>query len=639
MKVIILCGGIGSRMNDYSFPKPLNMIYGRPAISYVLENLPENIIDLYFIYGKHLKNYNFEETIINLFKRKICHFHVLDYFTRGPVETAYIGTCSFKKDNESIVFLDNDNIYTFPDNFFIDKPTHFLGGATDTSGTSSFSFISHKNGKVIDIVEKRRISETYCCGVYGFKNVTEFQKYAKILLTSNLKLEKNEIYMSDIYKYILNDNVQVDIIKFENQGNHIGSLVELETSLKNITIPKMRICFDLDNTLVSYPVVPGDYSTVSPIYDTINIAKKLHDDGHTIIIHTARRMETHKHNIGAVLRDIGKVTFETLEKFKIPYDEIIFGKPIADVYIDDRSINPYMSKYTSMGLFYRQTSNDIINKLPTNKHNSINLNGSSIIKRGPVETICGELHSYKVLQNIKEIRDFFPKFYSYSENEECSTLEIEYIKGIPYYILLKHELIGSQHILNLFEMLNIFHSVSGKIEITKNDVICNYIDKLTNRFSNKDNYPFKNVEEIKNKILKKLNKYTSVKIVPFIHGDLWFSNIILGFDQKVKCFDMRGRVNNILTTNGDILYDYAKLYQSLLGFDAALYGDEIGFNYLCNIRKIFEENLILIGLSLSDLKIVTISLISGTLYAIDSYDAKLRVWNLVCKYINDELWI
>ena len=59
--------------------------------------------------------------------------------------------------------------------------------------------------------------------------------------------------------------------------------------------------------------------------------------GHTIIIHTARRMKTHEGNVGKILADVAKITFETLDNFGIPYDEVYFGKPIADYYIDDKS--------------------------------------------------------------------------------------------------------------------------------------------------------------------------------------------------------------------------------------------------------------------------------------------------------------
>jgi hypothetical protein len=37
-------------------------------------------------------------------------------------------------------------------------------------------------------------------------------------------------------------------------------------------------------------------------------------------------MQTHHGNVGAVIRDIGKVTLDQLSNFEIPYDEIHFGK-------------------------------------------------------------------------------------------------------------------------------------------------------------------------------------------------------------------------------------------------------------------------------------------------------------------------
>jgi hypothetical protein len=73
----------------------------------------------------------------------------------------------------------------------------------------------------------------------------------------------------------------------------------------------LRVCFDLDNTLVTHPVVSGDYSSVLPIQRNINFLKLLHTLGNTIIIYTARRMKTHKGNIGAIVADVGRVTLDT----------------------------------------------------------------------------------------------------------------------------------------------------------------------------------------------------------------------------------------------------------------------------------------------------------------------------------------
>ena len=83
----------------------------------------------------------------------------------------------------------------------------------------------------------------------------------------------------------------------------------------------------------------NDYTSVEPIQKNINIVKYLKSLGHTIIIYTARRMKTHNGNIGKIISDIGKITLESLDKFNIPYDEIYFGKPFADYYIDDLSLS------------------------------------------------------------------------------------------------------------------------------------------------------------------------------------------------------------------------------------------------------------------------------------------------------------
>lgn len=49
-------------------------------------------------------------------------------------------------------------------------------------------------------------------------------------------------------------------------------------------------------------------------------------------------MQTQGHNVGKVLKNIGKITLDWLEENEIQYDEIFFGKPNADITIDDRVI-------------------------------------------------------------------------------------------------------------------------------------------------------------------------------------------------------------------------------------------------------------------------------------------------------------
>jgi hypothetical protein len=61
-------------------------------------------------------------------------------------------------------------------------------------------------------------------------------------------------------------------------------------------------------------------------------------------------MLSNSHNTGAAIANIAKLTIETLDNFEIPYDELIFGKPYAEIYIDDKAFNPYVNSFESVGL-------------------------------------------------------------------------------------------------------------------------------------------------------------------------------------------------------------------------------------------------------------------------------------------------
>jgi len=629
MIVCVLCGGIGSRLEDYSFPKPLNMIYGKPSISLCLKNLPESIQTIHFIVAPHLVKYNFAEIVTNEFKSRTCVFHYLPYFTRGPIESAYVGLQDMTDTgDENIVFLDNDVMYNFPDTLFETKTHPFLGYSIDKTNNEKFSYLLlNDEMNVIDFKEKKRISNLFCCGVYGFQTIAQFRFYALKNIVTNTS---SELYMSMLFHDMLCDTITIKGIFMSEDIHHIGSLKELRESLVHIPKRIMRVCFDLDNTLVTYPTVPNDYTTVKPIETMISLAQKLHAEGHTIIIHTARRMLTHKHNIGAAIKDIGMITFQTLSDFKIPYDEIIFGKPIADMYIDDRAMNPYRNDLYSMGYINNSELHLPLNSLKPNKNNTLQVIDDIVVKKGPLRYIDGEIFFYKHIPKDSDIVHYFPKYIASSEDILTGTLQLEHIRGIPVFTLYKTGILTEDTLRSFLEFLSILHSNSTTpIVISRDKVIANYTEKLRQRFLNQTDFPFEDAEAVQAECLSRLQIYIAkdtMKIVPYIHGDFWFSNIILDFKGQLKTLDMKGKVFDTLTTNGDRMYDYGKIYQSLLGYDCILNDVPLPKNHKI-LRTFFEHEIATQSISLEDLQTITFSLIIGTLTFIESVDTKHRVWN------------
>ena len=89
------------------------------------------------------------------------------------------------------------------------------------------------------------------------------------------------------------------------------------------------LCFDLDGTLCSN--TDGDYEAAEPCTWAIRRVAALSRAGHRIIVLTARGSAT-----GI---DWEPLTRAQLERWGVPYDELHFGKPSADVYVDDRAVH------------------------------------------------------------------------------------------------------------------------------------------------------------------------------------------------------------------------------------------------------------------------------------------------------------
>lgn len=100
-----------------------------------------------------------------------------------------------------------------------------------------------------------------------------------------------------------------------------------------------RYCFDLDETLC---ITQGtDYTLSTPMNDRITVVNKLYDNGGYIIIFTARGSLTGK--------DFSALTQRQLDDWGVRYHELLFGKPAADIYVDDKGLSDRDFFSTSSG--------------------------------------------------------------------------------------------------------------------------------------------------------------------------------------------------------------------------------------------------------------------------------------------------
>jgi capsule biosynthesis phosphatase len=100
---------------------------------------------------------------------------------------------------------------------------------------------------------------------------------------------------------------------------------------------------DIDGTLCPIKSSGESYADLVPYQPMIEKLREYQAKGYVILLFTARNMQTHKGNLGRINKHTAPVLLAWLEKWNIPYDEILFGKPWPrkkGFYIDDRAIRP-----------------------------------------------------------------------------------------------------------------------------------------------------------------------------------------------------------------------------------------------------------------------------------------------------------
>lgn len=101
--------------------------------------------------------------------------------------------------------------------------------------------------------------------------------------------------------------------------------------------------FDIDGTICPIKKKEEKYEDLVPYSNIVEKIKYYHDNGAKIVLFTSRNMNSYNGNIGMINKHTAKILSDWLEKWQIPYDEIVYGKPWPGhkgFYVDDRTIRP-----------------------------------------------------------------------------------------------------------------------------------------------------------------------------------------------------------------------------------------------------------------------------------------------------------
>ena len=143
------------------------------------------------------------------------------------------------------------------------------------------------------------------------------------VVRSSVIIDKKSMTGDRILGHVMENNFDID---YEKDFWRVEQILKV---LNKKEEEKKTFCFDIDGVIAS--IVPiSDYSKATPIKETIQLIQQLHQQGHKIVLNTAR---------GYVTKiDWESVTKQQMKDWEVPYETLVIGKkPAADFYIDDKN--------------------------------------------------------------------------------------------------------------------------------------------------------------------------------------------------------------------------------------------------------------------------------------------------------------
>jgi dTDP-glucose pyrophosphorylase len=237
VNVLIPMAGEGSRFRAAGFdlPKPLIDVNGKSMIKLVYENIDINANYVFVAQKNDINKYKIDEHLALFCK----NFTLVEQDGKLDGATKSCLLAESIIDNDSPLLIANSDQYVEWDATII--LDHFIKSGVDgailtfNSTDTKWSYAkTNEHGVVSAVAEKNVISNNATCGIYYWKQGSDFVKYAKQMIQKNIKTN-NEFYVCPVYNEAIAD--EKIIIIHEVKGMHgLGTPDDLNAFLSKAIV-------------------------------------------------------------------------------------------------------------------------------------------------------------------------------------------------------------------------------------------------------------------------------------------------------------------------------------------------------------------------------------------------------------------
>jgi HAD superfamily hydrolase (TIGR01509 family) len=217
LNVLIPMAGAGSRFEKagYTFPKPLIDVNNKPMIQAVVENLNIDANFIFIVQKSHREKYNLD-ALLNMMTPG-CKIVEVDGITEGAACTTLLAS-NFINNNNPLIIANSDQFIEWDSNEFMyhmHESDCDAGILTFKSIHPKWSFVRiDEAGFVLEVAEKKTISNIATVGIYYWKHGSDYVKYARSMIDKNIRVN-NEFYVCPVFNEAISDNKKIKIFNIE----------------------------------------------------------------------------------------------------------------------------------------------------------------------------------------------------------------------------------------------------------------------------------------------------------------------------------------------------------------------------------------------------------------------------------------
>ena len=228
LNIVLPIAGRGSRFSavGYVEPKPLIPVHGTPMIEVVVNNLrpacPHRFIFLSL--REHLDNW----PMADILRRAApgCEIVPVDTVTEGAACTVLLAESFIDSDQPLMIANTDQYIAADMDDYIEQSVKTGCDGLimTFTASDPKWSFVRKgANGGIVEVVEKRVVSDEATVGIYNFRRGSDFVRSVHAMIRADLRVN-GEFYVAPTYNQLIAEGATIRSYRIPPEGEGMFGL-------------------------------------------------------------------------------------------------------------------------------------------------------------------------------------------------------------------------------------------------------------------------------------------------------------------------------------------------------------------------------------------------------------------------------